>query len=149
MDTKAESRKKLTITIDGIEYTTRDDDQEAAALLRLTGRDPEVYDLARVKPNGELQVFRDGRVIELKDGDTFVSVIFGVKVNDTFVELDKRRQTGATIKEAAINAGVPIERDFVLSEVRPNGEQKIVADDREINVKYGDEFWAVPGDDNS
>lgn len=149
MDTKAESRKKLTITIDGSEYTTRDDDQEAAALLRLAGQDPDIYDLARVKPNGELQVFRDGHVIELKDGDTFVSVIFGVKVNDTFVELDKRRQTGATIKEAAVNAGVPIEQDFVLSEVRPNGEQKIVADDREINVKYGDEFWAVPGDDNS
>ena len=149
MDTKAESRKKLSITIDGTTYTTRDDDQEAAALLRLAGRDPVVYDLARVKPNGDLQVFGDGRVLDLKDGDSFVSVIFGVKVNETFVKLEDRHQTGASIKQAAINEGAPIEPDFVLSEIRPNGEHKVVANDREINVKYGDEFWAVPGDDNS
>ncbi len=149
MDTKAESRKKLTITIDGTEYTTRDDDQEAASLLRLAGRDPEVFDLARARRSGELQVFRDGRVIELTNGDTFVSVIFGAKVNDTFVELDGRRQTGSSIKEAAIQAGVPIEQDCVLSEVRRNGEQRVVPDSREIIVRYNDEFWAIPGDDNS
>lgn len=149
MDTKAESRKQLTITIDGNMYTTPDDDQEAAALLRMAGRDPEVYDLARVKPNGEQQVLADGHVIELKDGDTFVSVIFGVKVNGIFVPLDGRRLSGAALKAAAIKAGAPIESDFVLSEVLPSGEQKVVADDREIKVKHGDEFWAVPGDDNS
>lgn len=149
MDTKAESRNKLAITIDGNEYSTRDDDQEAAGLLRMAGRDPEVYDLARVKPNGEQRVFADGQVIDLKDGDAFVSIIFGVKVNGTFVPLSRRRQTGAELKAAAIKVGAPIESDFILSEVLPNGEQRILAGDREIRVKHGDEFWAVPGDDNS
>jgi hypothetical protein len=72
-----------------------------------------------------------------------------VTVNDQFVVLAKRKLTGFEIKEAAIAAGVSIQLDFVLSEVRPNGEQKIIPDDREITVKTGDEFWAIPGDDNS
>jgi len=72
-----------------------------------------------------------------------------VTVNGQFVVLTSRKVTGLQIKEAAIAAGVPIQLDFVLSEVRPSGEQKIIPDDREVTVKSGDEFWAIPGDDNS
>jgi len=72
-----------------------------------------------------------------------------ITVNGQFVVVSKGKLTGLGIKEAAIAAGVPIQLDFVLSEVRPNGEQKIIADDREVSVKTGDEFWAIPGDDNS
>ena len=67
-------RKKLTISIDGIEYTTLDDDQEAAALLRLAGVDPAQYDLAKIRPNSDPKVYRDQHVINLKDGDKFVTV---------------------------------------------------------------------------
>lgn len=69
-----EKRTTVTITIDGHEYTTRDDDQEAAALLRLAGRDPDTFDLARVKGNGELRTFRDQQVVSLHEGDEFASV---------------------------------------------------------------------------
>lgn len=72
-----------------------------------------------------------------------------VTVNDQAVVLEDRRQTGAEIKSAAIAAGVPIQHDFVLSEVRPNGKQRIIADDEHVKVKDGDAFWAIPGDDNS
>lgn len=74
-DEQHEKRKKITITIDGQPFTTRDDDQEAAALLRLAGVDPAQYDLAKIKHNGETKVYRhDDKVIELKDGDAFVTV---------------------------------------------------------------------------
>lgn len=72
-----------------------------------------------------------------------------VTVNDQFVVLAERKVTGLEIKQAAVAAGVPIQLDFVLSEVRPSGEQKIVPDDRELPIKDGDQFWAIPGDDNS
>lgn len=72
-----------------------------------------------------------------------------IKINDSDVVLDDRHVTGAEIKLAAIAAGVPIQPDFVLSEVLPNGKQKIVPNDKQITVKDGDEFWAIPGDDNS
>jgi hypothetical protein len=66
--------KTITITIDGQPHTTADDDQEAAALLRLAGVDPAQYDLAKVKHGGEPKVYRDEKVINLKDGDAFVTV---------------------------------------------------------------------------
>jgi hypothetical protein len=72
-----------------------------------------------------------------------------VTVNDQPVVLEDRHQTGAEIKASAIAAGVPIQYDFVLSEVRPNGKQRIIADDEPVNVKDGDALWAIPGDDNS
>lgn len=72
-----------------------------------------------------------------------------ILVNDQKVVLDQAEATGAEIKAAAIAAGVPIEPDFVLSEVLPNGKQKVVHDDKKIHLKDGDEFWAIPGDDNS
>lgn len=72
-----------------------------------------------------------------------------ITVNDQPVVLKRGKDSGLEIKQAAVNAGVPIQIDFVLSEVRPNGEQKVIPDDREVEVKDGDEFWAIPGDDNS
>ncbi len=85
----------------------------------------------------------DGRDDEARDRTVTVTV------NDQPVVLEDRKQTGAEIKAAAIAAGVPIQHDFVLSEVRPNGKQRIIADDERVNVKDGDAFWAIPGDDNS
>lgn len=69
-----EKRKKITFTIDGQPFTTHDDDREAGSLLREAGLDPALYDLAMVKKGGETRVFKDGHVIELHDGDVFVSV---------------------------------------------------------------------------
>lgn len=75
---------------------------------------------------------------------------FTITVNDdTRVTLTEHDLTGAEIKAAAIEAGAPIQPDFVLSKVLPNGRQRIVPDNKQIHVKEGDEFWAVPGDDNS
>lgn len=72
-----------------------------------------------------------------------------IKVNEQVVMLSDKHQSGESIKAAAIAAAVPIQLDFVLSEVLPNGHQKVVADDTNVIVKDGDEFWAIPGDDNS
>lgn len=72
-----------------------------------------------------------------------------VLVNGQSVVLGDKHTTGAGLKTAAMQAGVPIQMDFVLSEVKPGGEQKIIADDAHLTLKDGDEFWAIPGDDNS
>ena len=69
-----ESRKKITFTIDGVAYTSRDDDQEAAAMLRLAGLDASEYDLAKVKRNGEYKTYKDTHVVDIDDGDEFVTV---------------------------------------------------------------------------
>jgi len=74
---------------------------------------------------------------------------FTVTVNDLPVPLTEHRLDGAQIKAAAIGAGVPIQPDFVLSRVLPDGKQEIIPDDKEISVHQGEAFWAIPGDDNS
>lgn len=83
--------------------------------------------------------------VQVSDHERRVQVL----VNDQKVVLDQTEATGAEIKASAIEAGVPIEPDFVLSEVLPSGKQKVVPDDKKIHLKDGDEFWAIPGDDNS
>ena len=72
-----------------------------------------------------------------------------VHVNGQPVTLHQTEATGEQIKAAAIAAGVPIQSDFVLSEVLSSGKQKIVPDGKKVDLKDGDEFWAIPGDDNS
>jgi len=74
MNDHSNPSKRLTISIDGVNYATGDDDQEAASLLRLAGVDPAQYDLAKLKHNGEPTVYRDEKVLHLKDGDVFVTV---------------------------------------------------------------------------
>lgn len=74
MNDRNEIRKKISITIDGVRYTTRDDDQEAAALLRLAGVNPAEFDLGRITKSGQTKSYRDTKIVELKDGDAFVTV---------------------------------------------------------------------------
>lgn len=72
-----------------------------------------------------------------------------VTVNGQFVTLPRHRVTGEEIKATAIAQGVPIQLDFDLSEVLPDGKHKPIGNDQTVSVKEGDEFWAIPGDDNS
>jgi hypothetical protein len=67
-------RREITIIIDGKPHTTRDDDQEALALLLRAGLDPSQYDLIKVGKKGQVERFKDGHVINLEDGDEFESV---------------------------------------------------------------------------
>lgn len=72
-----------------------------------------------------------------------------ITVNDKPVRLTEHRLDGAQIKATAIAQHVPIQQDFVLSRVLPGGKQEIIPDGKEIDVRQGEEFWAIPGDDNS
>ncbi|MEV4689066.1 hypothetical protein [Microbacterium sp. LWH3-1.2] len=67
------ARKKIRFTIDGERHTSHDDDQTAAALLRLAGVDPAGYDLARILPTGGTESFADEQVVKIENGDQFVT----------------------------------------------------------------------------
>lgn len=74
---------------------------------------------------------------------------FNIRVNNKPVPVDEHRSTGAGVKKAAIAAGVSIEPDFQLSEVRPNGELKVIGDDEPVTLNQNSVFRAVAPDDNS
>ena len=74
---------------------------------------------------------------------------FDVTVNDKPVVLDGAKQTGASVKKAAIEQDVNIKEDFVLSIELGGGKTKLVGDNKEIVVHEGERFLAIENDDNS
>jgi hypothetical protein len=72
-----------------------------------------------------------------------------VTVNNQPVTVPAPKATGRQIKEAAIAAGLPIQVDFVLSQVLPNDKTKIIGDNDEVTVNKNSTFTAVAPDDNS
>lgn len=64
------SRQLVRFTIDGEPFSTYDEDQSAADLLRLAGMDPASYDLARV---GAPASFPDDEIVIIVDTDEFVT----------------------------------------------------------------------------
>lgn len=74
---------------------------------------------------------------------------FNVTVNDKPVVLVGAKQTGASVKKAAIEQGVNIKEDFVLSIELGGGKTQLVGDDEEIEIYDGERFLAIENDDNS
>ena len=72
-----------------------------------------------------------------------------IAVNDKPVVLDEPKQTGASIKKAAIEQDVNIKEDFVLSRELGGGKTELVGDDDFVEVHLGDRFVAIENDDNS
>jgi hypothetical protein len=73
----------------------------------------------------------------------------GITVNEQDVLVPGPRVTGLQIKQAAIEQGLPIGLDFLLSQLRPNGETKVIGDGVTVTVNKNSRFVAVAGDDNS
>jgi hypothetical protein len=69
-----------------------------------------------------------------------------IRVNELPVDVDGSKQTGLSIKEAAIRENVPIERNFELIVERGEGKTEHVEDDQEIEVHDGVRFVAVRHD---
>ena len=72
-----------------------------------------------------------------------------VSVNDKPVVLEGSKQTGESIKKAAVDQGVNIKEDFVLSIELGGGKTRLLGDDESIEVHPDDRFLAIENDDNS
>lgn len=139
----ANKRAKISITIDGASFTTRDDDQEAASLLRLAGRDPQKYNLARLVPGGEPKGIKDGKVIDLNDGDAFVTVKERVSLTFTidgvsYTTRDDDQESAALLRLAGLD---PAEYD--LARIAAGTDPKVFKDTKVIDLHEGDVFISV------
>lgn len=68
----------ITFTIDGVEYTTADRRQSAAALLTLAGVGPSDHDLARVVGRGEIEKrFADDEIVQITPNAKYITVFTG------------------------------------------------------------------------
>ena len=70
-------------------------------------------------------------------------------MNEKPVVLEGTKQTGDSVKKAAIEQDVDIKGDFVLSIELGGGKTRLVGDDEKIEVHDGERFLAIENDDNS
>ena len=74
---------------------------------------------------------------------------FTIIVNENPVEIIGHRHTGLEIKQAAIDAGLSIQLDFVLTEEQGPGKNRVVGDNDEVTLTKKSVFEAIPNDDHS
>ncbi len=72
-----------------------------------------------------------------------------ILVNESPVVVMGPRITGGEIKQKAIDQGVRISLDFVLSEELSDRRSRVVGDAEEVTVNKNSKFIAVAPDDNS
>ncbi len=72
-----------------------------------------------------------------------------ISVNEKPVTIRRGVRTGLQIKQAAIDDGVAIQLDFILSLETGPGQTRIIGDNDRIRVKPGQRFLAIADDDNS
>ncbi|MBI4932898.1 MAG: multiubiquitin domain-containing protein [Actinobacteria bacterium] len=73
-----------------------------------------------------------------------------IPVNTEPVRFEKKDElTGLEVKETAIDQGVDIKVDFVLTVVHAGGHSRQVGDSDTVKITENIEFFAIPDDDNS
>lgn len=127
----------LEIVIDDATFNIHDADQEAAALIRLAGRDPKTFDLFRVKKNGVEVKIRDTQIVNLEDGDRFVArqnLRFTID-GETFRSYDDDQAASALLRLTGLDPAA-----FDLARV---GSPTSFPDDEIVKIVDGDEFVTV------
>lgn len=127
----------MQIVINDTTHIVHDTDQEAAALLRLAGRDPKTYDLFLVKKNGVEAKIRDNQIVNLEDGDRFVArqhVRFTID-GETFRSYDDDQAASALLRLAGL--------DLAAFDLARAGSPTSFPDDEIVTIVDGDEFVTV------
>lgn len=127
----------LQISIDSKAFTTQDNDQESAALLRLAGRDPKIFDLFLVKKNGVEEKIHDGQIINLKEGDRFVSrqkLRFTID-GEPQSSYDDDQTAAALLRLAGVDP-----TGYDLARILTAGGTEAFRDEQIVKIKNGDEF---------
>ncbi|KRE28275.1 hypothetical protein [Agromyces sp. Soil535] len=127
----------LRIVIDGTAFATHDVDQEAAALLRLAGRDPKNFDLFLLKKNGVEEKIGDNQIVNLRDDEEFVS---RKKIRFTIDgESHNTYDDDQTAVALLLLAGVD-PSGYDLARILPAGGTEQFRDEQIVSIKNGDEF---------
>lgn len=120
------------------------EDKEREALEKL-----EQLEVRAERQEEALEETRDEIRHEIEEIEAEKHKPFLIEVNNKKVPLVGHDHTGLQIKQAAIDAGVRIQLDFVLSEELSHGRSRIIGDEQRIRVEPDACFEAIPNDDHS
>lgn len=142
---EGERQEWLVPFINGItlkRLADKDPDEFSVFLERQDQPDQEIDNDDMVDLSAEgLEKFR------LRPIDRVVTIFVNGKKNP--VKITRGLHTGLEIKQAAIDQGVKIKIDYILSLEKPNGETEIIGDHDKVPVKAGQHYVAVADDDVS
>lgn len=150
-----ESDRSFRLEVEGLRLEWPCGPISAATIKQLAGRDDE--DLAVVLEQADRpdRILEDDEIVDLSQPGVEIFRLrkrpaeVEISVNGKAFPIRRGVKTGLEIKQAAINAGVAIQLDFVLSlEVGP-GQTRIIGDRDRVRVKSGQQYLAIADDDNS
>jgi hypothetical protein len=124
-------------------------------LKRLAGKDPEFVIVLLEREDAPDEEIEDDQTVDLSGAglEKFrihpVERLVEIFVNEKPVKMERGEHTGLAIKQAAIDQGVQIQLDFVLSLEKRHGETEIIGDSDQVKVKKGQNYVAIADDDNS
>lgn len=125
------------INIDSKRYSTSDEDQQAASLLRLADRDPKTHDLFLITKHGIEERIRDAQIVNLKDGDKFATrekVGFTID-GEPYTSFDDDQEAVALLRLAGVDP-----TGYDLARILPAGGTEAFRDEQIVKIKNGDEF---------
>lgn len=130
---------QIEFTITDRLFTTIDDDQEAAALVRLAGLDPSRFDLARVDDEGDETFFLDSDIVRIRPGDRFVTrplLRFTID-GEGYASRDDDHEVAALLRLAGVNpANHYLARVGAGTHLDPDELVKIRSGDAFVTVKH-------------
>lgn len=151
----AESDRSFRLEVEGLRLEWPCVPISAATVKALAGRSDDglVVVLERTgQPDRELE---DDDIVDLSGQGVEIFRLrprpleIEIFVNEKPVTLRRGVRTGLEIKQAAIDDGVAMQLDFVLSiEIGP-GQSRIIGDRDRIRVRPGQRYIAIADDDNS
>lgn len=127
----------LQFFIDNEPHTTRDSDQEAASLLRLANREPKSWDLFHVKKNGVEEKIGDKQIVNLKDGERFVTrqkIRFTID-GEPYKTYDDDQTATALLLLAGLDPAA-----YDLTRVPSTGAPEQFTDEQIVTIHNDDEF---------
>ncbi|MFZ5676733.1 MAG: multiubiquitin domain-containing protein [Pseudomonadota bacterium] len=126
-------------------------------LKRLAGKSPEDFTVLLEREDQPDREIDDKQRIDLsahglekfklKPVEKIVTIFVNGEKNP--VKITRGDHKGIEIKQAAIEQGVKIQLDFILSLEKANGDTDIIGDNDPVKVKEGQHYTAVADDDNS
>jgi len=126
-----------------------------STLKRLAGEAPESVIVVLERQNAPDEEIEDEQMVDLSGAglEKFyirpVERLVEIFVNEKPVKIERGEHNGLEIKQAAIDQGVKIQLDFVLSLEKRHGETQIIGDGDPVKVKRGQNYVAIADDDNS
>lgn len=150
-----ESDRTFLLEVEGLRLQWPFAPITAATIKALAGRHEDDSAVVLEQVDSQDRVLKDDEIVDLSQPAVEVfrrrkrPAEIEISVNGKAFPIRRGVKTGLEIKQAAIDTGVAIQLDFVLSlEVGP-GQTSIIGDQDRVRVKSGQQYLAIADDDNS